>query len=63
MAGKIIKATGTESVPFHNNVDFCVGTGRMGLGGDILVNDPAAPHLRPVADALEQAVGQTRRAA
>ena len=31
MAGKIIKVTGTESVPFHNNVDFCVGTGRMGL--------------------------------
>ncbi len=21
----------TETVPFHNNVDFCVGTGRMGL--------------------------------
>ena len=31
--GKQIKISvnGTENVAFHNNVDFCVGTGRMGL--------------------------------
>ena len=26
-----IKLTGKEKVKFNNNVDFCVGTGRMGL--------------------------------
>ena len=31
--GKVTKITinGAENVAFHNNVDFCVGTGRMGL--------------------------------
>lgn len=28
---KNIAVTGSENVKFHNNVDFCVGTGRMGL--------------------------------
>ena len=31
MAKTVINVKGTESIPFHNNVDFCVGTGRMGL--------------------------------
>ena len=26
-----IKLSGKEKVKFNNNVDFCVGTGRMGL--------------------------------
>ena len=26
-----IKLTGKEKVKFNNNVDYCVGTGRMGL--------------------------------
>ena len=28
---KRVKVLGNEKVPFHNAVDFCVGTGRMGL--------------------------------
>lgn len=28
---KFYEVTGTEEVRFYNNVDFCVGTGRMGL--------------------------------
>lgn len=28
---RLYEITGTQEVYFHNNVDFCVGTGRMGL--------------------------------
>lgn len=28
---KCIKINGQEAIPFHNNMDFCIGTGRMGL--------------------------------
>ncbi len=31
MNSKIISLAQTGAIPFHNNVDFCVGTGRMGL--------------------------------
>ena len=30
MAKTVINVRGTESIPFHNNGDFCVGTGRLG---------------------------------
>lgn len=28
---KVVTVSGNKTIPFHNNVDYCVGTGRMGL--------------------------------